>query len=63
MAEDERAFQSLEDPDWVDKNRTLIVSSRGVTASQRLFMLSIFGLLPHAKKEFKLEKNGIKCFM
>lgn len=50
MAEDEQAFKQIEDPEWVNKTRTLVVSSRGVTAVQRQFMLNIFGLLPHAKK-------------
>lgn len=50
MAEEEKVFTSQEDPDWVDKTRTLIVSSRGMTASQRQLMLNIFALLPHSKK-------------
>lgn len=58
MAEDEQAFVSKEDPEWVNKTRTLIVSSKGMTAKQRNFMLSIFALMPHSKKEYKLEKNG-----
>jgi hypothetical protein len=35
MEDEEQLFQSQEDPDWIDKTRTLIVSSRGITASQR----------------------------
>lgn len=58
MADEEKVFTSQEDPEWVDRTRTLIVSSRGMTASQRQFMLSIFALLPHSKKEYTLEKQG-----
>ena len=29
-----------------------------MTAAQRNFMLSIFALMPHAKKDCKLEKEG-----
>jgi hypothetical protein len=54
MAEEEQVFYSQEDPEWVNKTRTLIVSSRGMTAQQRHFMLSIFGLMPHSKKDCKL---------
>ncbi len=50
MTEEEQVFYSQEDPEWVDKTRTLIVSSRGMTARQRNFMLSIFALMPHSKK-------------
>lgn len=61
MAEDEQVFYSKEDPEWVNKTRTLIVSSKGMTARQRAFMLSIFTLMPHSKKEYKLEKDGKDC--
>jgi hypothetical protein len=60
MAEEEQVFYSQEDPEWINKTRTLIVSSRGMTDRQRDFMLSLFDLMPHSKKEVKLEKDGKK---
>jgi hypothetical protein len=50
MTEVEEAFITKEDPEWIDKTRTLIVSSRGMTGHQRIFMLNLFSLFPHAKK-------------
>lgn len=47
-------FYSHEDPEWINKTRTLIVSSKGMTAQQRGFMLSLFALMPHSKKDVKL---------
>jgi hypothetical protein len=35
MIEEEQVFYSKPDLDWVNKNRTLVVSSRGMTARQR----------------------------
>ena len=58
MIEEEQVFYSHEDPEWINKNRTLVVSSRGMTAPQRSFMLALFSLMPHAKKDCKLEKHG-----
>jgi hypothetical protein len=58
MAAEEQVFYSQEDPEWVNKSRTLIVSSRGMTSTQRSFMLSLFALMPHGKKDCKLEKDG-----
>ena len=56
--EEVTVFHSQEDPNWVNKTRTLIVSSRGMTANQRALMLSLFALMPHAKKDCKLEKDS-----
>jgi hypothetical protein len=58
MIEEEQVFYSQEDPDWVNKSRTLVVSSRGMTVNQRSLMLSLFALMPHSKKDCKLEKHG-----
>jgi hypothetical protein len=58
MIEEEGVFYSQVDPEWVNKSRTLVVSSRGMTAAQRSFMLALFALMPHAKKDCKLEKHG-----
>ncbi len=54
MIEEEGVFYSQVDPEWVNKSRTLVVSSRGMTAAQRSFMLALFALMPHAKKDCKL---------
>ena len=62
MVEEEKVFYSQIDPEWVNKSRTLVVSSRGMTTKQRSFMLTIFALMPHAKKEYKLEKDGTQSF-
>ena len=63
MIEEEGVFYSHEDPEWINKSRTLVVSSRGMTAQQRSFMLALFALMPHAKKDYKLEKDGIYLFI
>lgn len=58
MIEEEAAFVSEKDLDWIDRSRTLIVTSRNLTSSQSRFVVDIFNLLPHAKKSSKLEKGG-----
>lgn len=50
MIEEEGAFVSEKDVDWIDRSRTLIVTSRGLTSSQSRFVIDIFNLLPHSKK-------------
>jgi len=45
---------------WVNKQRTMVVSSRGVSHSERYTMNDLIDLLPHAKKECKIEKNIAK---
>lgn len=42
---------------WVNKQRTLVVASRGISHQERYLINDIIGLLPHAKKECKIEKN------
>ena len=54
MIEEEAAFVSEKDLDWVDRSRTLIVTSRGMTSSQARFVIDIFNLMPHSKKSAKL---------
>jgi hypothetical protein len=55
---DEAAFASQSVPEWTNRSRTLLVTSRGVTAHQRRFVLELFNLLPHVKKEFKIDRHG-----
>lgn len=45
---------------WVNKQRTLVIASRGVTQTNRHLMQDIISLLPHSKKEAKIEKNVAK---
>ena len=49
----EDAFKSEPVSDWKNKQRTLVLSSRGVTQRHRHLMLDIFNFMPHAKKEVK----------
>ena len=39
---------------WVNRQRTMVLSSRGVTAKGRYLMLDIFNLLPHSKREVRI---------
>ena len=43
---------------WINKQRTLIVCSRGVNHVQRDLANDLCALLPHAKKEVKIERKG-----
>ena len=43
--------------DWINKTRTLIVASRGVSHQERHLVNDLIGLIPNAKKECKIEKN------
>jgi ribosome biogenesis protein BRX1 len=42
---------------WKNRQRVLVVASRGVTHSERILMNNIISLLPHAKKECKIERD------
>ena len=43
---------------WINKQRTLIVSTRGITNEQRHLLNDLHSLLPHSIKEAKLEKQN-----
>lgn len=43
---------------WTNKQRTLVLSSRGVTHRHRHLMEDIKRMLPHSKSESKWEKRG-----
>jgi ribosome biogenesis protein BRX1 len=45
---------------WRNKQRTLVVASRGVSHQERHLVNDIITLLPHSKKECKIEKNVAK---
>jgi len=45
------------DGKWLNKQRTLVVASRGISHQERYLVNDFMALLPHAKKECKIEKN------
>jgi len=45
---------------WINKQRTMVVASRGVSHSERYIMNDLIDLMPQAKKEVKIEKNVAK---
>lgn len=45
---------------WKNKQRTLIVASRGVSHQERHLVNDVISMLPHSKKECKIEKNVAK---
>lgn len=51
------AFKDQDTKEWRNRNRTLIVCSRGVNHKQRHLVEDMEGLLPHGKKEAKIEKH------
>lgn len=42
---------------WANKQRTLVVASRGISHQERYLVNDVISLLPHSKKECKIEKN------
>lgn len=42
---------------WINKQRVLFVASRGIANKERIIMNNIMSLIPHSKKECKIEKN------
>ncbi len=46
--------------DWTNRQRTLILCSRGVNQSQRHLMNDLIDLIPHSKKEPKLDRKIAK---
>ena len=55
--------------DWINKTRTLIVASRGVSHQERHLVNDLIALIPNSKKECKIEKDLAKeelnniCYM
>ncbi len=45
---------------WINKQRTLVVASRGISHQERYLVNDIISLLPHSKKECKIQKNLAK---
>lgn len=42
---------------YVNKQRTLVLSSRGITSRYRHFMLDLEALMPHSKRESKFDSK------
>lgn len=56
--EAEPAFVSGKRPQYTNKQRVLIVSSRGITARYRHLLEDLKKLIPHHKKDNKLDTKG-----
>ena len=48
---------NIKGPRWINKQRVLFVASRGIANKERIIMNNIMSLVPHSKKECKIEKN------
>lgn len=42
---------------WINRQRVLVIASRGISHSERILMNNIISLLPHSKKEVKIERK------
>ena len=42
---------------WINKTRTLIIASRGISHQERHLINDLVSLIPNAKKEYKIEKD------
>ena len=49
-----------ENSTWINKTRTLIVASRGISHQERHLVNNLISLIPNAKKECKIENNTAK---
>jgi len=49
--------KTIDTSKWINRQRVMVVSSRKVTHQERHLMKDIINLLPHAKRECKIEKN------
>jgi len=50
-------IQQSDSRNWVNKQRTLVFCSRGVSYRARHLMMDLRALLPHSKKESKMERK------
>lgn len=57
LEEDKDLNNQSEEKQWINRQRTLVVTSRAVSHQERFLVNDIIALLPHAKKEVKIEKN------
>mmetsp|Transcript_56756 Transcript_56756/g.65028 ORF Transcript_56756/g.65028 Transcript_56756/m.65028 type:complete len:334 (-) Transcript_56756:149-1150(-) len=59
VAKDPYGFEVRMANKWYNKQRILLLCSRGVSSLHRHLYSDIFALLPHAKKESKVEKKEL----
>ena len=57
--EAEKAFDSKKEERWINKQRCLIVGSRGINDRHKRLINDLISLMPHSKKDAKLEKRDI----
>ena len=57
---DDYGFETKKAENWHNKQRTLLTCSRGILATESQLMKNLSVLLPHSKKDSKLEKDEIK---
>ena len=58
--EEDYGFETRTAENWHNKQRTLLTCSRGILANERQLMKNLLALLPHSKKDSKLEKDAMK---
>lgn len=42
---------------WTNRQRVLVIASRGISHSERILMNNVISLLPHSKKKWKLKEK------
>lgn len=60
VIDNKKPSQKESSTSWINKQRTLVVASRGVSHQARHLVNDVISLLPHSKKECKIEKNVAK---
>jgi len=55
----EKVFDSKKEERWINKQRCLIVASRGINERHKSLIGDLVSLMPHSKKDAKLEKRDI----
>ena len=56
---DDSAMVDSKGKKWVNRQRTLLICSRGVSHQHRHLVNDLYSLLPHSKKEPKIEKKDV----
>lgn len=54
------ADQSTEEKEWKNRQRTLILMSRGVSSRSRHLVTDLMSLIPQMKKESKVDRKNVK---
>ena len=55
--DEEAGFDWEQVKNWKNKQRTMVVGSRGIGTKEKNIMMDLMSLLPHSKKDAKIEKN------